>query len=160
MAVGEEDLLKVGSVAAALGVTPRTLRFYEQEGLLEAVRSPAGTRFYRARDLARLRAILDLAAAGIPLQQIRRLAAERGRHETGDASRGAVDGMLATLERETEERLTRLSALREDIRLARGLLDGCRRCLRVPDSAHCPDCPVRQGRAHSRLASLIWDQAD
>jgi len=54
------------SVAAELsGVGEQSLRLYEQRGLLTPVRTSGGTRRYSDDDLARLRRITDLLAAGV-----------------------------------------------------------------------------------------------
>lgn len=46
------------SVAASLaGVHPRTLRIYEEEGLLQPVRTPTNIRLYSDIDLRRVRCI-------------------------------------------------------------------------------------------------------
>lgn len=46
------------SVAASLvGVHPRTLRIYEEEGLLEPVRTPSNIRLYSEGDIRRVRCI-------------------------------------------------------------------------------------------------------
>jgi MerR family transcriptional regulator, heat shock protein HspR len=56
------------SVAAELvGMGSQTLRLYEHRGLLEPARSGGGTRRYSGEDLARLRRIADLVAAGVNL---------------------------------------------------------------------------------------------
>ena len=49
------DLWKIGQVADALGTTPRTLRFYEEQGLLTPRRTERGTRLYTAHDWERAR---------------------------------------------------------------------------------------------------------
>ncbi len=47
--------MRIGELAAELGVNPRTLRFYEQRGILApARRTPNGYREFDARDLDRL----------------------------------------------------------------------------------------------------------
>lgn len=62
------------SVAAELaGVHPQTLRIYERKGLLEPSRSAGGTRRYSEQDLARLRRIQELTAAGCNLEGVRRV---------------------------------------------------------------------------------------
>jgi MerR family transcriptional regulator/heat shock protein HspR len=62
------------SVAAELaGVHPQTLRIYERKGLLEPARSAGGTRRYSEEDLARLRRIQELTAAGCNLEGVRRV---------------------------------------------------------------------------------------
>jgi MerR family transcriptional regulator/heat shock protein HspR len=59
------------SVAAQLvGMGVQNLRLYERRGLLEPERSAGGTRRYSADDLARLRRISELLAAGLNLAGI------------------------------------------------------------------------------------------
>jgi DNA-binding transcriptional MerR regulator len=54
------------SVAAELsGVGEQSLRLYEQRGLLTPARTTGGTRRYSDDDLARVRRITDLLAAGV-----------------------------------------------------------------------------------------------
>jgi MerR family transcriptional regulator, heat shock protein HspR len=53
------------SVAAELvGVGVQTLRLYERKGLVEPDRTDGGTRLYSEEDIARLRRIAELVAAG------------------------------------------------------------------------------------------------
>ena len=62
------------SVAAELsGVHPQTLRVYERKGLLDPSRTRGGSRRFSERDLARLRRIQDLTAAGLNLEGVRRV---------------------------------------------------------------------------------------
>ena len=64
------QLKKIGEIAELLGTTPRTLRYYEAEGLITARRSSGGTRYYGEEDIARFRAVLRLAETGLPLSKI------------------------------------------------------------------------------------------
>ena len=53
--------LRIGEVAALAGVSTRTLRYYEQLGMLQpSERSPGGARRYSANDVARLLRIREL----------------------------------------------------------------------------------------------------
>jgi MerR family transcriptional regulator, heat shock protein HspR len=62
------------SVAAELsGIAVQSLRLYESHGLLTPIRSEGGTRRYSADDLARLRRISQLVAAGVNLAGIGRI---------------------------------------------------------------------------------------
>ena len=62
------------SVAAELsGVPVQSLRLYESHGLLTPIRSDGGTRRYSADDIARLRRISRLVAAGVNLAGIGRI---------------------------------------------------------------------------------------
>ena len=62
------------SVAAELaGVHPQTLRIYERKGLLDPARTGGGNRRYSEADIAHLRRIQDLTAAGLNLEGVRRV---------------------------------------------------------------------------------------
>jgi len=62
----------VGELADELGVTTRTLRFYEAEGLITPDRVGAA-RSYNHRDRARLRLILRGKRFGMSLSEIREI---------------------------------------------------------------------------------------
>src|SRR5271154_2711526 len=62
------------SIAAELsGIPVQSLRLYERQGLLRPGRSDGGTRRYSSDDLARLRRISQLVAAGVNLAGISRI---------------------------------------------------------------------------------------
>jgi len=62
------------SVAAELaGVHPQTLRIYERKGLLDPARTGGGSRRYSEHDIARLRRIQDLTAAGLNLAGVKQV---------------------------------------------------------------------------------------
>ena len=64
------------SVAAELaGVHPQTLRIYERKGLLDPARTGGGNRRYSEADIAHLRRIQQLTAAGLNLEGVRRVMA-------------------------------------------------------------------------------------
>ena len=87
-----ERLLSIGQAATAAGVTPRTLRYYEELGLLApSAHSMGGARRYADADLARITRIRELQELmGFNLEEIRQiLAAEdtleriRGEYRSG-----------------------------------------------------------------------------
>ncbi len=62
------------SVAAELaGVHPQTLRIYERKGLVDPARTVGGSRRYSEHDIAQLRRIQDLTAAGLNLEGVKRV---------------------------------------------------------------------------------------
>jgi MerR family transcriptional regulator/heat shock protein HspR len=64
------------SVAADLAeLHPQTLRQYDRLGLVSPQRVNGRNRLYSARDVARLREVADLSAAGVSLEGIRRVLA-------------------------------------------------------------------------------------
>jgi DNA-binding transcriptional MerR regulator len=70
--------LKIGDVARLAGTTPRTIRYYEEIGLLEPAgdRPSGGHRAYTEADVERLREILRLKELlGVSLDELRDLVA-------------------------------------------------------------------------------------
>jgi DNA-binding transcriptional MerR regulator len=66
---GDRDLRGIQEVADALGITPRTLRFYEDRGLIEPCR--VGTqRIYTRREVGRMQLILRGKRLGFSLRDI------------------------------------------------------------------------------------------
>jgi MerR family transcriptional regulator/heat shock protein HspR len=57
MAVGRRPVYVISIAASLAGCHPRTLRIYEEEGLLEPVRTDTNIRLYSDEDLERVRAI-------------------------------------------------------------------------------------------------------
>tara|TARA_R110002012_G_scaffold191523_1_gene359275 strand:+ start:137 stop:562 length:426 start_codon:yes stop_codon:yes gene_type:complete len=65
-------LFRIGDLAREFGVTLRTLRFYEDKGLLEPKRNGV-TRLYSKRDRARLKLILLGKRLGFSLTEVKRM---------------------------------------------------------------------------------------
>ena len=82
MIANDRRALYVISVAAELaGVHPQTLRIYERKGLVDPARTGGGSRRYSDRDIARLRRIQELTAAGLNLEGVRRVMALEDENE-------------------------------------------------------------------------------
>ncbi|MGW2416480.1 MerR family transcriptional regulator [Streptomyces tubercidicus] len=66
--------MRIGDAAAAAGMTPRALRYYEQQGLVTARRTPSGQRVYDEEDIRRLKAVRELRDAGLTVGDVRAFA--------------------------------------------------------------------------------------
>ncbi len=66
--------MKINEVEAAVGVTKKNIRFYEEEGLVTPGREPGnGYRSYSQADVERLRRIKLLRKLDVPLAEIREM---------------------------------------------------------------------------------------
>jgi DNA-binding transcriptional MerR regulator len=89
---------RVGELAAATGLTVRTLHYYEEIGLLVASgRSDAGHRLYADEDVERLYRICLLRRLGLPLGEI-----GRALDDPAWSLRAAMTTQLADLDRRVE----------------------------------------------------------
>lgn len=70
----------VAEAAALVGLSPHTLRYYEQEGLVRPGRNSAGYREYSAVDLRRLVFLTRMRMSGMTMHDLKRYIAlvERG----------------------------------------------------------------------------------
>jgi DNA-binding transcriptional MerR regulator len=57
--------MRIGELARRTGVSERSLRYYEQQGMLVSDRTPAGQREYREAAVDRVLHIQELFAAGL-----------------------------------------------------------------------------------------------
>ncbi|MCZ9330392.1 heavy metal-responsive transcriptional regulator [Nocardia farcinica] len=85
--------MKIGELAAAGGVTTKTIRFYEGEGLMpEPGRTPTGYRDYSSEHLARLQFIRRAQAAGLSLREAGQILSV---HDRGEQPCGHVQAILS-----------------------------------------------------------------
>jgi DNA-binding transcriptional MerR regulator len=107
--------MTIGDVAERTGLSPYTIRFYEQSGLLPRVRrSETGIRQFSAADVAFLEFLVALKATGMPLEEMAAFTADGcilERLSRGDIPRDSVGARVALLEQHRQ----RLHAQRERI---------------------------------------------
>src|ERR671923_1384430 len=65
--------MRIGELARRTGVSERSLRYYEQQGLLRADRTPGGHRDYPEHAVDRVIRIQELFAAGLHSKKIAQL---------------------------------------------------------------------------------------
>jgi len=63
-------MLRIGQLAERSGVSVRALRYYEEQGLLEADRTPAGQRAYQESAAEKVRFFQQMYAAGLTSRDI------------------------------------------------------------------------------------------
>jgi DNA-binding transcriptional MerR regulator len=150
--------MKIGAIAQRLSTTVRTLRFYEERGLVHPRRTAGGTRVYDERDVQRFAALLALARLGFSLQEIAELAAIRMHSRTGAEASRAVSARLARMDAALADRAEVIRTRRRDIALAQQVVDRCRACDQPPRRAVCDRCPVSAPVDQSQTLQVIWDE--
>jgi DNA-binding transcriptional MerR regulator len=106
--------MRIGEVASTTGVTTKTLRFYEAEGLLHGPeRTASGYRDYPPEAVDRVAFIRHAQAAGLTLRQIREILAVR---DDGQAPCRHVADLVDRRLAEVEQRLRELRATRTQLR--------------------------------------------
>jgi len=108
--------MRIGELAEKAGVTPRTIRYYEDLGLLSpSEREGKGFRYYTEVELARLRKIDVFKGLGLSLDEIRDCLDLYFEDPTGLRGKQKVLSILKTHLKETDEKLEALAQFRSEL---------------------------------------------
>jgi DNA-binding transcriptional MerR regulator len=106
--------MKIGELASAMGVTTKTIRYYEQIGVIaDPPRTQSGYRNYDPAAAERLGFVKAAQRAGLTLSEIRSVLAI---HDEGEAPCSHVSGLIDTKLDEMDKRLQALERTRRELR--------------------------------------------
>lgn len=111
----KQETWSISDLAQELDISTRSIRYYEELGLILPERTDRGNRQYSRRDRTRLRLILRGKRFGFSLDEIREMIELFGEDRTGRRQ------LLRTIEygnrklAEIDEKIKELTQLREDI---------------------------------------------
>jgi DNA-binding transcriptional MerR regulator len=138
--------MKIGEFARRLGISAKTVRYYEELGLLQAAeRNAAGYRLYSEADADRLRFVLGAKALGLSLGDIREIV-----DAWADGSRpcGHVSRLLGQKLTELDRRIAELTRFRDDLASYKARVDAEGSDVDVP-------CAHIQGVEEGRWAASL-----
>jgi len=109
--------VQIGELAKRLGITTRTIRYYEEIGLMgPSERLGGGTRTYTKEDILRLKFILKLKELGISLKEMQELAEHFDIHQQDfDTITPKLIEILDLHISKVDEKIANLSSLRNEI---------------------------------------------
>ncbi|HVV24859.1 MAG TPA: MerR family transcriptional regulator [Pseudonocardiaceae bacterium] len=108
--------MRIGELAERTGASSRSLRYYEQQGLLGARRTAAGHRDYDESDLRLVHQIRALLAIGFGLEETRPFVeCLRAGNPSGDVCPAAIAVYRRKLA-EVEDCIDRLTSVRDHLR--------------------------------------------
>ena len=152
------DFLSTGDLARACETTLRTVRFYEETGLVEpSTRSEGGHRMYDPAQREKLQLIMDLREAGLSIQDIKDLFALKSQcHSANEAS----TRMTATLEcriGEMQRKIVVLRRLRDELSSMVSVVRECGSCEHKEEFIkRCGECDVMEREDLPRAMRLLW----
>jgi DNA-binding transcriptional MerR regulator len=141
-------LMRIGDLARRAGTTMRTIRYYEQLGLIApAARTRGGFRLYEEDEVRKLRVIKNLQLLDTPLAQVKAFFDQR---QQGRVASEIAPGIAKLLRRQLEEmegRIAQYRAMQASLRETLEILQCCSDCLLEPGPDVCSRCPVITSRA-------------
>lgn len=134
--IGTEKLLKIGEVASASGLAVKTVRYYDEIGLLAptVARSQSGYRLFTPQVLNRLAFIKRSQSLGLSLNEVRQILEV---HDQGQLPCGEMKLHLEAKVEEINRQIEALMLLKSELS---GILSGWQE---VPDGDRVPQtiCP-------------------
>jgi len=117
MTAHQGPLIQIGMLARQLGITTRTIRYYEEVGLMgPSDRKRGGARSYNRDEVLRLKFILKLKELGIGLKEMLSLAETFDTHNQDfDTITPQVIEILDLHIGKIDDKISRLASLRSDI---------------------------------------------
>ena len=116
--VAAEPLIRIGEVARGAGVSVRAVRYYEQQGLLAAERSPSGQRLYAHEAIERVRFFQQMYAAGLNSRSIAELMPCWDSGHTDAEQRAMLRAERDRIQAKVDDLQTALSRLDEVIEIS------------------------------------------
>lgn len=150
--------LTTGDLARACDTTVRTVRFYEEAGVLRPEnRTEGGHRLFGEEDLQKLRLIMDLREAGLSLNEIRLLFQLKAQHASPEAASEAMSQMLEDQIAAMQRKIEILRRLREELTLTITMIQDCKSCDSAAFPRNCGACDVMHRPGLPRAMRLLWD---
>lgn len=152
-------MLTTGDMARLSQSTLRTVRFYEESGILKpAQRTEGGHRLFAKCELDKLKLVADLRSAGLTLDEIKSLLEVKGRSSSGAIAARELGARITSQIELMSERIALLERVRNELQTTRGNLEACSECHDnelFPDD--CERCgAVNNGPEVSNAARVLW----
>lgn len=142
-----EKLKQIGEVAEEIGCTTRTIRYYEELGLIDpASRSKGRFRLYDGEIVQKIALIQKLNSLGFPLSAIRKMFSIRQRSKTGEEASQRVVKILHQQRERLQRMIDQYQDMVKDVESAIELVSACFNCQVKPTKEKCQGCKVVTSR--------------
>jgi DNA-binding transcriptional MerR regulator len=129
--------MKIGKFAKKAGVTTRTIRYYEELGLINPSEySSGGIRLYSEIDLLKLKLISDLKELDFSLDNIKSIF-------LSDQNNSEQKDICCNLEKQLvniTSNVSRYLEIKNELEISNNVLESCKDCSKKPTYENCSDC--------------------
>lgn len=135
---------RIGEIASMTGLTVRTIRYYEELGLLKAGRTGRGQRWYSESDVIYLRRIIELKELGFSLDEISKIIKLKSEDDSGDKRRIELLAAYRAKWSEAAERKKRIEAHMDELSWHIKQLEGAKDSFQQCPGALCAGCRYKK----------------
>lgn len=143
----------IGDVVKRLGVSPRTIRYYEEIGLIRAERSNGGFRIFSDPQIEKLKTILVLKEVGMSLEEIKDFVGLRHHGETGAKIAPHLIDALRAKAKELKSMVENYNAVLKELNQTISIIETCRHCNNTAEGSACEKCI--DSKTHNKTPPLL-----
>lgn len=111
-----DEITPIGDLANSLGLTTRTIRYWEEVGILESVqRSDGATRGFTPYYVRRIKFIIKLKELGLTIKEMQELYAAYGEAKQTERMVPRLMEILDEHVEKIDEKMAKLASLRKEI---------------------------------------------
>lgn len=154
----KHDTFYIGDISQSLGLSQRTIRYYEELGLIHPQRTEGGFRIYSKCDVDTIRMILSFKDLGMALEDIREIFAPTGGLSVESISR--LRSQLASKRREFDSKIKEYNYGIKQIDMVLKILSRCIKCGRPSEVGVCGECLKRRGKDSSPLIATLLSREE
>ncbi len=112
----EEEIVSISELSKQLGITTRTLRYWEEVGIIESVeRAEGAIRGYTPYFIRRIKFILKLKELGLSIRQLQELQKVYGEAKRTDIMVPKLIEILGNHVKQIDNKISRLASLKNEI---------------------------------------------
>jgi len=154
---GGKDYLRIGELARLTSTTARTLRFYEELGLVSpALRTEGGFRLYFRDAVDTVVLVKSLREAGFSLKDVSKMMDLWVSSATGKERHQLLTLMLLKRLNDIRSRIDALKDVERKLALFLKNLEACRVCPEVPAESVCAICGRVQEKPLEPILAISW----
>jgi DNA-binding transcriptional MerR regulator len=150
-----KKVYRIGELARLTDSTTRTLRYYEELGLLEPIRNTSGQRLYSEDCLKRLDYIHQMKSGGFALNEIKNLFDSWQTNQTGAQAAGATIHLVQKKLDEINKAQKELATLSQELQTMISFLLNCQTCEHEPNVKDCGECSKNDMPTPAMLKNIL-----
>jgi DNA-binding transcriptional MerR regulator len=135
--------MRIGDLAKRVGTTTRSLRYYEELGIIEPeTKTEGGFRLYSEKQIRRIEIINHLKSLGFSLSEISKTMNMRKRKRIGDKAAKEAIGNLEIQLKRIESKISDCVRMMKEVEESIEVIKGCLGCEEESDGRSCRECDV------------------
>lgn len=156
MAKNHNELMRIGKLAKMTGITPRTLRFYEEIDLVHPTEhSSKGNRLYSQDCVDKILTINNLKEYGLKLSEIEVIFHAKDKAASKKEAVGKIKNILEEQEKALNFKIAFLNKMKQELHSTLMVLGGCPTCRFEPLERYCQECIFYEGEIPTTFKALV-----